>query len=100
MQLAKIVGNVVSSCAHKSVEGHALFLCQPIDEFGRECGDIVAAVSPFGGGLGSTVVLSADGAATRGYVGDPKSPLRMSITAVVDEIGFAAGGKDKRGGSL
>jgi len=79
------VGNVVAACAHKSAKGHSLFLCQPIDENGEDSGDPVVAISPFGGGMGSTVVVSADGLATRGYVKDPKSPLRMSIISILDE---------------
>ncbi len=85
MQLAKIVGNVVSSCAHRSVQGNALFLCQPIDECGRDCGEPVVAISPFGGGLGSRVVILADGSIAGAYVGDGKSPMRNSIICVLDE---------------
>ena len=73
------------SCAHKSVRGHAVFLCQPIDENGAEIGQIVAAISPFGGGMGSKVLVSSDGSATRGYVGDKNSPLRNSIICVLDD---------------
>ncbi len=85
MQLAKIVGNVVSSCAHSSVQGNALFLCQPIDENGNDAGEPVVAISPFGGGLGSRVVVLADGSVTGEYVGDKKSPMRNSIVCVIDE---------------
>ena len=73
------------SCAHKSVRGNAIFLCQPIDENGAETGEIIAAVSPFGGGIGSKVLVSSDGSATRAYVGDKHSPLRNSIVCVLDD---------------
>lgn len=85
MQLAKIVGNLVMSCAHKSVCGNAIFLCQPIDENGAEVGEIVAAISPFGGGLGSRVLISTDGSETRKFVGDEHSPLRNSVICVLDD---------------
>ena len=85
MQLARIVGNAVMTCAHNSVRGSALFLCQPIDESGAEISDPVIAISPFGGGIGSKVVISTDGASARGYAGDPKSPLRNSIICILDE---------------
>ncbi len=85
MQLAKIVGNVVAACAHKSAKGHSLFICQPIDSSGNEDGDPVIAISPFGGGMGSRVIISADGSATREYVADKKSPLRLSIISILDE---------------
>ena len=84
MTLARIVGNMVTSCAHRSVAGNSLFLCQPIDENGKDAGDIIIAISPFGGGMGSTVLVSSDGMASQGYVGDDKSPLRNAIVAVID----------------
>ncbi len=73
------------SCAHESVEGNALFLCQPIDENGNDAGAIVAAISPFGGGMGSRVLISTDGSETRKYVGCEHSPLRNSIICVLDD---------------
>ncbi len=85
MQLAKVVGNVVSQCAHKSVRGNALFICQPINANGEDDGDPIVAISPFGGGMGSKVVVTSDGSATRGYVKDSKSPLRYSIISIIDE---------------
>lgn len=85
MQIAKIVGNVVMACADPSAARNALYLCQPIDESGAEISDPVIAISPFGGGIGSKVVISTDGASARGYAGDPKSPLRNSIICILDE---------------
>ena len=85
MQTAKIVGNLVMSCAHPSATGNAFFLCQPIDENGNDVGEIVVAISPFGGGMGSKVLISTDGSATREYVNDPQSPLRNSIICVIDD---------------
>ena len=73
------------SCAHESVEGNALFLCKPIDEKGNDAGAIVAARSPFGGGMGSRVLISTYGSETRKYVGCEHSPLRNSIICVLDD---------------
>lgn len=85
MQLAKIVGNVVMGFAHESVDGNGLFVCQPVDENGGDTGAPVVAVSPFGGGLGSTVLITTDGSETRKYVGDDHSPLRNSIICILDD---------------
>ncbi len=73
------------SCAHPSAAGNAFFLCQPINEKGEDVGEIVVAISPFGGGLGSKVLISTDGSATREYVRDPHSPIRNSIVCVIDD---------------
>lgn len=85
MQLAKIVGNMVASHAHSSVKGNSLFICQPIDEHGVDAGELIVAISPFGGGMGSRVVVAADGQASQGYVKDNKSPLRHCIICVLDD---------------
>lgn len=85
MQLAKIVGNLTMASAHESLKGNALFLCQPIDENGNDAGAVVAAISPFGGGLGSKVVIVADGSQARKYVGHEHSPLRHCIVCVLDD---------------
>jgi len=85
MQIARVVGNAVCASAHKSVRGNALFLCQPIDENGEDCGEIVIAISPFGGGIGSTVLVSTDGSSTADYVSDKHSPLRNAIICILDK---------------
>ena len=85
MQLARIVGNAVMTCAHTSVRGSALFLCQPIDENGDDCGDIVVAINPFGGGVGSKVIVAADGKTAQKYVCAAKSPLRHCIVCILDD---------------
>ena len=76
---------MVMTHAHSSVSGNALFLCQPIDENGAECGGIIVAISPFGGGVGSRVLISTDGSAAREYVGDKHSPIRNSAICVLDD---------------
>lgn len=85
MILAKIVGNAISTCSHPSLKGNALFICQPIDENGADLGDPVVAISPFGGGLGCKVLISADGKAAQGYVKDNRSPLKHVAVCVIDQ---------------
>ncbi len=85
MILAVIKGSVVMAHSFPSSKGLAFFICQPIDKDENEINDPIIAISPFGGGLGSKVLISADGKATRGYVGDDYSPLRHSIVAVLDD---------------
>lgn len=85
MILARIVGNAISSCAHPSVRGNALFICQPIDENGADLGDPVVAISPFGGGIGAKVLIAADGKTAQGYVNDSDSPLRHVAICLIDE---------------
>ena len=85
MRVPRIVGILAFACAHPSALRNALFLCQPLDENGAEISDPIVAISPFGGGIGSKVLVSTDGSAAREYVGDPNSPIRNSIICVIDE---------------
>jgi ethanolamine utilization protein EutN len=92
MILARVEGNFVSTRKHRSLAGWRLLICQPIGLSGQPEGVPVAAIDPHGAALHQRVIVSTDGAATRAAVGDPKSPLRNMIVAIVDEpSGEAAG---------
>ena len=75
---------IVATVCHPSMRGCRTVICQPLDEQGREEGRPILAVDPYGAGERQRVILSTDGSATRAYVGDPKSPLRNMVVAVVD----------------
>jgi microcompartment protein CcmK/EutM len=84
MILARVDGVIVTTVCHPSLEGCRTVICQPLDPEGREEGSPILAVDPQGAGESQRVILSTDGSATRAYVGDPKSPLRNLIVAIVD----------------
>ena len=84
MQLARVDGVIVSSVCHPSMRGHRMIICQPLDEAGRAEGTPVLALDPHGAGLQQRVIFSTDGSATRDWVGDPHSPLRNMVLAIVD----------------
>jgi microcompartment protein CcmK/EutM len=65
--------------------GCRTIICQPLDETGRSEGAPILAIDPFSAGQHQRVLISTDGSKTREYVGDPKSPLRNLILAIVDE---------------
>jgi microcompartment protein CcmK/EutM len=84
MQLARVDGVIVSSVCHPSMRGHRTIVCQPVDEAGQDEGAPVLALDPYGAGLHQRVIFSTDGSNTRDYVGDPRSPLRNMVLALVD----------------
>lgn len=84
MQLARVDGVIVSTVCHPSMRGHRMIICQPLDEAGKEDGAPVLALDPLGAGLHQSIIYSTDGSATRTHVGDPRSPLRNMVLAVVD----------------
>ena len=85
MILARIDGVIVSTVSHPSLAGCRSVICQPLDENGREEGAPVLAIDPLGAGQHQRVLISTDGSRTREHVGDPKSPLRNMILAILDE---------------
>ena len=85
MILARVDGVIVSTVCHPSMTGCRTIICQPLDETGRSEGAPVLAIDPFSAGQHQRVLISTDGSKTREYVGDPKSPLRNLIVAIVDE---------------
>lgn len=84
MQLARVDGVIVSTVCHPSMRGHRTIICQPLDSEGRDEGTPVLAIDPYGAGLHQHIIYSTDGSATRERVGDPMSPLRNMVVAVVD----------------
>jgi len=90
MTLARIDGVIVSTVSHPSLHGCRTVVCQPLDGQGRDEGAPLLAIDPHGAGLHQHVILSTDGAATREFVKDTKSPLRNMIIGVVDSESPAA----------
>jgi ethanolamine utilization protein EutN len=85
MLLARVEGNVVATRKHPSLDGWRLVICQPINNAGDAEGVPQVAIDPHGAGMHQRVVISSDGSAARGAVGDSKSPARWIIIGVVDE---------------
>jgi microcompartment protein CcmK/EutM len=93
MLLARVDGVIVATVCHPSMHGYRTIICQPLDGQGRDEGAPLLAVDPHAAGLHQHVILSTDGAATRAYVKDPKSPLRNMIIGVIDAAAATDGGK-------
>ena len=85
MILARVDGVVVTTICHPSMVGCRSIICQPLDENGKEEGTPILAIDPLSAGLHERVLVSTDGSHTCDHVGDPKSPLRNMIMAIVDK---------------
>ena len=85
MILARVDGVIVSTICHPSMTGCRSVICQPLGADGRPDGAPLLALDPLSAGQHQRVLVSTDGANTRAYVRDPKSPLRNLILAIVDE---------------
>ena len=83
MQLAKVVGTVVSTRKEASIEGLKLLLVKPLDDEGRETGNPVVAADAVGAGI-EEVVLIAAGSSARQTVATDKRPVDAVVMAIVD----------------
>ena len=85
MLLARVEGSMIATRKHPSLTGWRLLICQPLDAEGCEEGTPVIAIDPYGAGVHQKVIIASDGSAARNAVNDQKSPVRMMVTAIVDD---------------
>jgi ethanolamine utilization protein EutN len=84
MQLARVVGQAVSTVKHPSLKGWKLMLVQPLGPNGKEDGEPLLAIDNLGSGSAHLVIVSNDGAGARELVGVRNSPVRWMVLGVVD----------------
>ncbi len=83
MQLAKVVGTVVSTRKEPSLEGLRLMMVRPVDEDGKPTGQQVVAADAVGAGPGEVVLIAAGSSARQTRATD-KRPVDAVIMAIVD----------------
>lgn len=85
MQMAKVVGTVVSSQKDASLVGHKLLIVRIFREDLETLGEARIVVDTVGAGVGETV-LCVQGAASRNAVGDGEAALDAAIIGIVDNV--------------
>ncbi|HMP89753.1 MAG TPA: EutN/CcmL family microcompartment protein [Kiritimatiellia bacterium] len=83
MQLAKVVGTVVSTRKDASLEGLKFLLVRSVDEDGRETGSFLVAADAVGAGP-DELVLIASGSSARQTQQTDKRPVDAVIMGIVD----------------
>jgi ethanolamine utilization protein EutN len=86
MQVAKVVGTVVSTVKHPILVGYKILVVQPIDPGGKKAGETVLALDTVQAGAGELVLLLEEGNSARLIVGDPMGAVRSVIVGIVDEV--------------
>lgn len=85
MQLARVVGQAVSTIKHPSLNGWRLLLVQLLGVDGKADGEPVLALDNLGAGPGTTVIACNEGSEARKLVGSKTSPARWFVMGVCDE---------------
>lgn len=88
MQLAKVVGNLVSTVKNEDIRGKKLLFVQPIDENLKPFGDELLAVDGVGAGIGDTVLILNEGGSARMITNatNKYSPIELCVAGIVDSI--------------
>ena len=87
MQLAKIVGTVVSTIHHPAYDGRRVMLCELLDFDEQERGSAqVIALDRVQAGVGDTVLILKEGTGVRQLFQETDFPVRSVIVAVVDSV--------------
>jgi len=83
MQLARVVGTVVSTRKEPNMEGLKLLVVKPLDEAGRDAANALVAADAVGAGPDEVVLIAAGSSARQTQTTD-KKPVDAVVMAIVD----------------
>ena len=88
MQLATVVGTVVSTQKNPKLEGAKLLLVQPMTPDGTPRGGALLTIDSVGAGVGETVLVVIEGKAAGDALGRKGAAVDAAIIGIVDQIDF------------
>jgi ethanolamine utilization protein EutN len=86
MQLARVVGALVSTQKHRAFRGAKLLLVQPLNPDGTVRDTTLLAVDGVGAGVGETVLVVIEGRAAGDVLGQRGAPVDAAIVGIVDAV--------------
>jgi ethanolamine utilization protein EutN len=86
VKLGRVIGRVVATRKHGSLEGLALLLVQPVDERGSSAGAALVAFDTVRAGEGDLVMFESGKEAAQANPNGWFSPADAAILGVVDEV--------------
>jgi len=86
MQIARVIGTVVSTQKHRKFEGAKLLLVQPLDPDGTPRGVAMLAVDGVGAGVRERVLLVLEGRAAGEAVNRKAAPVDAAIVGIIDHV--------------
>ncbi|MFQ5701048.1 MAG: EutN/CcmL family microcompartment protein [Acidobacteriota bacterium] len=91
MNLARVIGRVVSSHKDEGLSGRKLLVIQPLDETASDRGSPFVAVDAIGSGAAETVIYVRGREASHAFVPE-RVPTDASIVGIVDAATRRDGG--------
>ena len=86
MQIAKVVGTVVSTQKNRKLEGAKLLLVQPITPDGTARGTALLAIDAVGAGVGERVLVVIEGKAAGDALGRKAAAVDAAIIGIIDAV--------------
>ena len=86
MQIARVIGTVVSTQKHRKFEGAKLLLVQPLSADDSPRGPTLLAVDGVGAGVTEIVLIVLEGRAAGEALGRKGAPVDVAIVGIVDEV--------------
>lgn len=84
MQLASVIGRTNATIKHPALNGWKLMIVQPLDLAGGDDGEPQIAIDSLGSSVGDKVMITADGAAIRDFMGRVDTPVRFAVIGIKD----------------
>jgi len=84
--LARVVGTLVATVKHETLEGQKLLFVRPVDVAGAPTGPAFVAVDGAQAGEGDYVLVVEEGKSARQVIGNPKTPCEAIIVGVIDHL--------------
>jgi microcompartment protein CcmK/EutM len=86
VQIARVVGTVVSTQKHRKFEGAKLLLVQPLTLDDQPRGTALLAVDSVGAGIHEKVLIVIEGRAAGEALGRKGAPVDAAIIGIIDQV--------------
>jgi len=86
MQIARVIGTLVSTQKHPKFEGAKLLLVQPLNPDDSPRGTALLAVDGVGAGVHEKVLVVLEGRAAGEALGRKAAPVDAAVVGIVDTI--------------
>lgn len=86
MQIARVIGTVVSTQKHPKFEGAKLLLVQPVTIDDEPRGTPLLAIDSVGAGVTEKVLIVLEGRAAGEALGRKAAPVDAAIIGIIDSV--------------
>ena len=90
MQIARVIGTVVSTQKHRKFDGAKLLLVQPLNLDGTPRGVALLAIDGVGAGVHEKVLVVLEGRAAGEVLGRKAAPVDAAIIGIIDQVEYDA----------